>query len=49
VIRRASLQAASGLFPHLDVTIAYVLLFSVYSGRRRPTWDDGDASERPDH
>ena len=31
-IRQASLQAASGLFPHLDVTIAYVLLFSVYSG-----------------
>jgi hypothetical protein len=31
-IRQASLQAAAGLFPHLDVTIAYVLLFSVYSG-----------------
>jgi hypothetical protein len=31
-IRQVSLQAASGLFPHLDVTIAYVLLFSVYSG-----------------
>ena len=31
-IRQASLQAAAGLFPHLDVTVAYVLLFSVYSG-----------------
>src|SRR5208337_802200 len=31
-IRRVSLQAAAGLFPHLDVTLAYVLLFSVYSG-----------------
>jgi len=31
-VRQASLQAASGLFPHLDVTVAYVLLFSVYSG-----------------
>jgi hypothetical protein len=26
------LHAASGLFPHLDVTAAYLLLFSVYSG-----------------
>jgi len=25
-------QAAAGLFPHLDVTVAYVLLFSIYSG-----------------
>ncbi len=32
-VRRAGLlQAAAGLFPHLDVTAAYVLLFSVYSG-----------------
>ena len=31
--RRAGLlQASSELFPHLDVTAAYVLLFSVYSG-----------------
>ena len=27
-----ALQAAAGLFPHLDVTVAYLLLFSVYSG-----------------
>ena len=32
-IREAGLlHAASGLFPHLDVTAAYLLLFSVYSG-----------------
>jgi hypothetical protein len=31
-IRQASLQAATGLFPHMDVTTAYLLLFSVYSG-----------------
>ena len=31
-VRRGLLQAAAGLFPHLDVTAAYVLLFSVYSG-----------------
>jgi hypothetical protein len=32
VVRQQALRAASGLFPHLDVTIAYMLLFSVYSG-----------------
>ena len=32
VRRTGLLQAAAGLFPHLDVTLAYVLLFSVYSG-----------------
>jgi hypothetical protein len=32
-IREAGLlHAASGLFPHLDVTAAYLLVFSVYSG-----------------
>jgi hypothetical protein len=31
-VRQAALQAAAGMFPHLDVTIAYLLLFSVYSG-----------------
>jgi len=31
-IRQASLRAAAGLFPHRDVTTAYLLLFSVYSG-----------------
>ena len=30
--RGGVIDAAAGLFPHLDVTIAYVLLFSVYSG-----------------
>ncbi len=30
--RKELAQAAGGLFPHLDVTVAYVLLFSVYSG-----------------
>ena len=30
--RRAVLQAGADLFPHLDVTIAYVLLFGVHSG-----------------
>ncbi|MGH3274137.1 MAG: hypothetical protein ACRDNZ_07405, partial [Streptosporangiaceae bacterium] len=31
-VRQASLRAATGLFPHRDVTVAYLLLFSVYSG-----------------
>jgi hypothetical protein len=31
-VRQAALQAAAGMFPHLDITIAYLLLFSVYSG-----------------
>jgi hypothetical protein len=33
-VRRRSgmLQASAELFPHLDVTVAYVLLFGVYSG-----------------
>jgi hypothetical protein len=31
-VRQPCLQAAAGLFPHLDVTAAYLLLFSVCSG-----------------
>lgn len=31
-LRAEVLHASSGLFPHMDVTTAYLLLFSVYSG-----------------